>query len=86
MTRKDRNPIPLSENIIERLTGAQLCTKLDLKTADHRIRIKEAVEWKMAWGCRYGHCEYMVMPFGLVNASATFQSRIGEVLSEFTDH
>ena len=85
VTVKDRSPIPLIENIMERLMGATVFTKLDLKNAYHRIRIRKGDEWKTAWRCRYGHFEYMVMPFGLVNAPATFQSRIEEVLAEFID-
>jgi hypothetical protein len=85
VTEKDRTPIPLIDNMMDRLTGATVFTKLDLKHAYHRVRIKEGDEWKTAWRCRYGHFEYCVMPFGLTNAPATFQRHIEEVLAEFTD-
>jgi hypothetical protein len=85
VTKKDRTPLPLIDNILERLSGAIIYTKLDLKNAYYRIRIQPGDEWKTAWRCRYGHFEYMVMPFGLTNAPATFQSYIEEVLSDFTD-
>jgi hypothetical protein len=81
----DRTPIPLIENIIERLAGATDFTKLDLKNAYGRVRIRKGDEWKTAFRCRYGHFEYLVMPFGLTNAPATFQRYIEEVLSDFVD-
>ena len=39
----------------------------------------------MAFRCRYDHFEYLVMLFGLVNAPATFQARINQVLREYLD-
>lgn len=85
ITRKDRAPLPLISEILDRLQGARVYTKLDLKDAYHRIRIREGDEWKTAFRCRYGHFEYQVMPFGLVNAPATFQEFINDVLRGLID-
>ena len=60
-------------------------TKLDLRDAYHRLRIKEGDEWKTAFKTRYGLFEYMVMPFGLANAPATFQAYIYKALSHLID-
>src|SRR5207237_3300026 len=59
--------------------------KLDLKKGYYLVQIKEEDEWKTAFRCRYGHYEYLVMPFGLINAPATFQGMMHEVLREFLD-
>ena len=85
ITRKNRAPLPLIGEILDRLSKAKKYTKLDLKDAYHRIRIKEGDEWKTAFRCRYGHFEYRVMPFGLANAPATFQTFINEVLGDLVD-
>lgn len=85
VTRKNRAPLPLITEILDRLQGARCYTKLDLKDAYRRIRIKAGDEWKTAFRCRYGHFEYLVMPFGLTNAPATFQEYINEALRGLVD-
>ena len=72
VTVKNRYLLPLITETLDRLCGSKKFTKLDLKDAYHRIRIKEGDEWKIAFRTRYGHFEYLVMPFGLANAPATF--------------
>jgi hypothetical protein len=85
VTIKNRYPIPLVGEMMDRLSKAKLFTKLDLRDAYHRLRIKEGDEWKTAFKTRYGHFEYLVMPFRLANAPATFQSYIHQALSRLLD-
>ena len=85
ITRKNRHPLPLITQVLDQLSGSAYFTKLDLKDAYHRIRIREGDEWKTAFRTRYGHFEYMVMPFGLANAPATFQAYINKALAGIVD-
>jgi transposase InsO family protein len=85
VTIKNRHPLPLIAEILDRLSGAMVFSKLDLKWAYHRIRIRRGDEWKTAFRTRYGHFEYLVMPFGLANAPATFQAYINKTLGELVD-
>src|SRR5690606_33341492 len=85
ITIKNRYPLPLMDELRDRLHGSVYKTKLDLKNGYHLIRIKEGDEWKTAFRTRYGHYEYTVMPFGLVNAPATFQNMINSILRELLD-
>ena len=72
ITIKNRYPLPLIGESLDRLGRARRFTQLDLTNAYHRMRIREGDEWKTAFRTRYGHFEYQVMPFGLSNAPATF--------------
>ena len=85
VTVKNRHPLPLISETLDRLSGAEVFSKLDLKDAYHRIRIREGDEWKTAFRTRYGHFEYLVMPFGLTNAPATFQAYINRALRGLLD-
>jgi transposase InsO family protein len=82
---KNRYPLPLISEILDRLTGAKFFSKIDIQDAYYRIRIREGEEWKTAFRTRYGHFEYTVMPFGLTNAPATFQNYIHTALRGLLD-
>ena len=85
VTVKNRYPLPLIGEIMDRVNGAKWFSKIDLKDAYHKIRIQPGDEWKTAFRTRYGHFEYMVMPFGLTNAPATFQGYINQALRGLVD-
>uniref|UniRef100_A0A8C5PTR9 ribonuclease H n=1 Tax=Leptobrachium leishanense TaxID=445787 RepID=A0A8C5PTR9_9ANUR len=70
ITIRNAYPIPLITELFDRLKGASIYTKLDLRGAYNLVRIKEGHEWKTAFNTRSGHYEYLVMPFGLCNAPA----------------
>jgi hypothetical protein len=84
-TVKNRYPLPLISEIVDRLRGARIFTKLDLRNAYHPIQIEEGDEYKTAFRTRYGQFEYQVMPFGLTNAPAAFQAYIDDCLWPFID-
>lgn len=85
VTVRNSYPIPLITDIIERVKGAKYFSKLDLRSAYNLIRIREGDEYKTAFRTKYGHYEYLVMPFGLRNAPATFQAFINSVLRPFLE-
>jgi len=86
LTILNEYPFPLITELRERVACATLFTKLDLKDGYHLIRIKKGDEWKTAFRTQYTHYEYKVMPFGLVNAPATFQAMMNSILGEFLYH
>jgi len=85
ITIKNRYPLPLMNELRDRLGKAKYFTKLDLKNGFYLLRIAKGDEWKTAFRCRYGLYEYNVMPFGLCNAPATFQSMINDVFHDLLD-
>jgi len=86
LTILNKYPLPLLGELKDRVVGAKIFTKLDLKDGCHLLRIREGDEWKSAFRTRYGHFEYKVRLFGLVNAPATFQPMIHKILQQFLDH
>ncbi|KAL0182494.1 hypothetical protein M9458_021869, partial [Cirrhinus mrigala] len=82
-TIKFRYPLPLVPAALEQLRSARIFSKLDLRCAYNLVRIREGDEWKTAFVTPTGHYEYLVMPYGLVNAPSVFQNFIHEVLREF---
>lgn len=85
ITAPCRYPLPLINEMMDRLASARVFTKLDIRNAYHRIRIAPGEEWKTSFRCRYGQFEYRVLPFGLTGAVGTFQSFINDVLREYLD-
>ncbi|KAF7134041.1 hypothetical protein CNMCM5793_005621 [Aspergillus hiratsukae] len=69
ITVKNRYPLPLMSELMDRLSGAKIYTQLDLRDAYHRIRIQKGDEWKTAFP----------------NAPATFQSYINSAMSDLLD-
>ena len=85
ITIKNRYPLPLIGESLDRLRAARVFSKIDLRAGYNLVRIAEGDEWKTAFRTRYGHYEYKVMPFGLTNAPATFQNLMNDVLRDFLD-
>ena len=85
ITKKNWYPLPRIEELMDRLQGAKVFTKIDLCQGYHQIRIAEPDIEKIAFRTRYGHYEYTVLPFGLTNAPATFMTLMHDVLREQLD-
>ena len=85
ITKKDRYPLPLIPNLLDRLRSSSIYTKIDLRGAYNLVRIAPGDEWKTAFRTRYGSFDFMVMHFGLTNAPATFQHYMNSIFSDILD-
>ena len=85
ITIKNRYPLPLISQLREQIGRSKWFTSLDLRNGYNLIRIAEGDEPKTAFRTHYGKYEYLVMPFGLCNAPATFQEMMNAVLQDFLD-
>ena len=84
-TVKNTYPLPLISELIDKLKGAGIFTKIDLRWGYNNVRIKEGDEWKAAFRTNRGLFEPTVMFFGLTNSPATFQAMMNTIFKDLID-
>nr|GFA19915.1 hypothetical protein [Tanacetum cinerariifolium] len=82
VTIKNRYPLPRINDLFYQLQGASFFSKIDLRSGYHKLKIWEEDNSKIAFRTRYGHYEFIVMPFGLKNAQAAFMDLMIRRLSQ----
>jgi hypothetical protein len=73
------------DDLFDQLQGAHVFSKIDLQSGYHQVRIKEGDIPKTAFRTRYGHYEYIVLPFSLTNAPATIMDIMHRVFQAYLD-
>jgi len=78
---KNKYPLPLIPQLVDRLRGCSLYTKFDIQWGYNNVCIKGGDEWKAALMTNEGLFEPTVMFFGLTNSPATFQTMMNLVFA-----
>jgi len=85
LTIKNRYPLPHIDDIFDQIRGATVFSKIDLRSGYHQVRIKDEDIFKSTFRTCYGHYEFVVIPFGITNAPASFMCLMNNVLSKYLD-
>ncbi|KAK1629238.1 hypothetical protein QYE76_003553 [Lolium multiflorum] len=85
VTIKNKYPLPRIQDLFDQVQGAGVFSKIDLRSGYHQIKIKKEDVPKTAFVSRYGHHEYLVVPFGLTNAPAIFMNLMNKIFMKYLD-
>ena len=82
VTIKDKTPLPLIGEVIDKVKEAKYFNKLDLIWGYNNVQIKEGDEWKAAFLTNKGLFKLQVMYFGLCNLPGMFQRMMNSIFQE----
>ncbi|GJR68903.1 putative reverse transcriptase domain-containing protein [Tanacetum coccineum] len=85
LTVKNRYPLPRIDDLFDQLQGSSVYSKIDLRSGYHQLRVREEDILKTAFRTRYGHYEFQVMPFGLMNTPVVFMDLMNRVCKPYLD-
>ena len=85
-TKKDAYPLPLIDALMRQFEGSSYFSTLDLKAGYHQVRMAAKDREKTAFITPFGLYQFLVMPFGLCNAPATFQRLVDTIFGKYIGH
>jgi hypothetical protein len=86
VTIKNKYPLPRINDLFDQLKDARIFSKIDLRSGYHQVRIIDEDISKTTFKTRYGHYEFIVVPFGLSNAPVVFMCLMNGVFQEYLNN
>jgi len=85
VTIKNSYHLPRIDDLMDQLVGACVFSKIDLRSGYHQIRVNSRDILKTVFRTRYDHYEYLVMPFGVTNATGMFMDYMNRIFHPYLD-
>ena len=85
ITVKNKYPLPLMDELFDRVQGAKYFSSIDLRDGFYQILLREEDRQKTAFRTRFGSYEYTVLPMGLCNAPSTFMQLMNDTFRDLLD-
>jgi hypothetical protein len=85
VTTKNKYPLPRIEDLFDKMKGASVFLKIDLRSGYHQLKIWESDIPKTAFRTRYGLYKYTVLSFGLTNAPTYFMYLMNKMFMEYLE-
>nr|GEW59883.1 putative reverse transcriptase domain-containing protein [Tanacetum cinerariifolium] len=85
LTVKNRYPLLRIDDLFDQLQRSSVYSKIDMRSGNHQLRVREEDILKTDFRTRYEHYEFQVMPFGLTNAPAVFMDLMNRVCRPYLD-
>jgi hypothetical protein len=82
---KNKYPLLRIDDLFDLLKDAKIFSKIDLRAGYHQVRIKDEDIRKTTFRTSYGHYEFTMVPFGLLNASIVFICLMNGVFREYLE-
>jgi hypothetical protein len=84
-TIKNKYPLPRIDDLFDKIRGENIISNIDLRVGYHQVRIKEEDIHKTTFMTRYGHYEFVVVPFVLTNAPVVFMCLMNAIFRNYLD-
>ena len=85
VTIRNQYPLLRIDELFDQLQGSRVYSKIDLRSGYHQLMVQESDVPKTAFKTRYGHYEFLLMPFGFTNSPAAFMDLMNRVFQPYLD-